>query len=311
MEKAGLLDLNNRIKNEIQNTIEVLEKKPRDYINDIVVLINREIGINKILSIILFGSQRVEHACESTVVSDCDLIVIFKDRVSNRHIKEIERYFIALESKYQFRDPGKKFTKKILGVITKTTGMFVSHFLTKKQYWENAIFHKIFRVNKVISSIFAPRKIVLCSVLDNSTILYGEDSRDIVRQKLVVPPFDIIKSTAMNLIISIFSLGISPIKSLGSMKYQLEAVKWSLRASNYFSFEDSEPLEMLAKRFMSLEKPKNKKRAEKFYNDFIQLRKNPKPDLYFMLRAPFRVLKIHIKGILFKKMIRQKKLKFN
>lgn len=308
MEKIDIIDSNHKIKQEISTLLEELDKKPRDYINDIVILINREIGINKILSIILFGSQRNEQENESTVVSDCDLLIIFKDRVSNRHIKEIERYFMALEIKHQFREQHSKIISKLLDVVQSTTGMFVSHFLTKRKYWVSATFHKIFQVNKVFSTIFAPRKIVLCSAIDNSSIIYGEDLRNIVQQKVIVPPFDMIKSTAMNLIISIFSIGISPLKSLGAMKYQLEAVKWALRASNYFSFEDTESLELLAKRFMSLEKPKYKKRAEKFFNDFIKLRKNPKPDLRFMLRCPFRILKMHIKGILFKKMIRQKKL---
>jgi len=311
LEKIDRIDSNHRIKKEISTILEELNKKPRDYINDIIILINREIGINKIVSIILFGSQRNEQDDESTVVSDCDLLIIFKDRVSNRHIKEIERYFIALEIKHQFREPGNKFTKKILSVISQSTGMFISHFLCRRKYWESATFHKIFQVNKVFSTIFAPRKIVLCSVIDNSTILYGEDLRDIARQKVIIPPFDMIKSTVMNMIISIFSIGISPLKSLGAMKYQLEAVKWALRASNYYSFEDTESLEMLVKRFMSLENPKYKKRAENFFNDFIELRKSPKPDLSFMLRCPFRILKMHVKGILFKKMIRQKRLKLN
>jgi len=305
--KDNPFEVDNRIKNEIKSQLENLSTQSRNYINDIVVLINKEIGINKILSIILFGSQRAASK-EFTEVSDCDLLIIFKDRVSNRHIREIEKYFIALEIKHNFREFNFKLVNKLLSVVQQTTGMFISHFLTKRKYWEDAKFHKIFNVNKFFSKLFAPRKIVLCSVIDNSNILYGKDLRDITLKRVSIPPFDMIKSTAMNLMISLFSIIIIPFKKLKPMKYQLEAVKWALRASNYYSFEDSEPLEKLVKRFMLLEKMTiNKRHARMFYKRFLDLRKEPRMDIGFMLRCPLRILKIHVKGILFKKMLNKTK----
>ena len=307
MLKDNPFEVDNRIKNEIKSQLENLSTQSRNYINDIVVLINKEIGINKILSIILFGSQRAASK-EFTEVSDCDLLIIFKDRVSNRHIREIEKYFIALEIKHNFREFNFKLVNKLLSVVQQTTGMFISHFLTKRKYWEDAKFHKIFNVNKFFSKLFAPRKIVLCSVIDNSNILYGKDLRDITLKRVSIPPFDMIKSTAMNLMISLFSIIIIPFKKLKPMKYQLEAVKWALRASNYYSFEDSEPLEKLVKRFMLLEKMTiNKRHARMFYKRFLDLRKEPRMDIGFMLRCPLRILKIHVKGILFKKMLNKTK----
>jgi predicted nucleotidyltransferase len=116
--------------NKIEENLKNINEQSRNYIKDVLTLINKEIGVNKIRSILLFGSQRAKS--DVTAVSDCDLLIIFKDRVSNHHIKEIERYFIALEIKHNFRDFSDRLSKNILGVISQTTGIFVSHFLTKQ-----------------------------------------------------------------------------------------------------------------------------------------------------------------------------------
>jgi len=181
--------------------------------------------------------------------------------------------------------------------------MFVSHFLTKKTYFERGIFHKIFSVNKILSDIFAPKKIILSSVVDNSSVLWGEDLRELVKDKVEIEPYDMIKSITMNLLISLLSILFSPLKVFKS-KYQLEAVKWALRASNYYAFEDSISLETIIRRFTLIEKSKGyKRRAIRFYTRFLELRKDPHTDINFSLRCPFRIIKIHLKGILFKKMM--------
>jgi hypothetical protein len=239
------------------------------------------------------------------------LLVIFKDRVSNRHIKEIEKYFIALEIKHNFREFSKHLSKKILGVINQTTGIFVSHFLTKRKYWEESIFHKIFRVNKVFSSIFAPRNIVLGNILINSSVLYGDDLREEIRPNIQITIQEMFRSTVMNLMISLFSLAISFLRNLNPTKYQLEAIKWALRASNYYCFRDSESLSKVTDRFIFFERKKSQKKAQKFFSEFLQLRKNPNNNMNFMIRCPFRIIKIHVKSILFKKLIkREESLRF-
>jgi predicted nucleotidyltransferase len=293
-----------KIKYKLSNNLRGINEQSRNYIRDIVVLINREIGINKIKSIILFGSQQAGK--ENSIVSDCDLLFIFKNRVSDHHIKEIERYFIALEIKHNFKEPSSKLTNNVLGVIQQSTGMFISHFLTKLKYWEQAVFHKIFQVNKVFSTIFAPRNIVLSNVIQNSTILYGDDIRNIIRPKIKISILEILRSTVMNLFISFFALLIAPRKELNSIKYQLEAIKWSLKASNYYCFEDSESLNIIIERFISFEKLKAQSKAKHFYFLFLELRNQPFNNLKFMLQCPFRILKIHIKAILFRKLTKRK-----
>lgn len=288
----------------MEENLRDINEQSRNYIKDILTLVNKEIGINKILSMILFGSQRAKS--EVTEVSDCDLLIIFKDRVSNHHIKEIEKYFIALEIKHKFREYNTKLTRKILGVIQQTTGIFVSHFLTKRKYWEEGNFHKIFRVNRVFSAAFAPRNIVLGNVLSNSTTLYGDDLRDKLRSKLRITFIEMIKSTIMNLMISFFSIIISLFRKLDPTKYQLEAIKWALKASNFYCYRDAETLETITKRFISFERPRFQKRAQRFYSKFIHLRKAPLEDMNFMLRCPIRIVRIHLKAIAYQKLVNRK-----
>jgi predicted nucleotidyltransferase len=290
----------NNILKEIHSKTECMNSQSRNYINDAVAIIKREIGIDGIVSIILFGSQLFlnENQNESTKISDCDLLIIFKDGVSNNLMRKVDRYFIALEHKHNFREENKSTINKMASIINQTTGMFVSHFLTKKKHWENAIFHKIFNVNKIISHLVAPTKIVLCNVVINSEILYGLDLRERIKKRIKISPLDMIKSITMNLIISLFAIPLLLLKSFDSAKYQLEAVKWTLKASNYYAFKDSKPIIPTIKRFISLEKSEgNKRKAEKFYRKFLNLRKNPHVDLGFTLQSPVRIIKIHLMGI--------------
>jgi predicted nucleotidyltransferase len=304
LQNTNTTEIYTQIKKEITSKLNHVNQCSRNYISDVITLIKNEIGIEKITSIILFGSQNSNNH-ENTFNSDCDLLIVFDNSVSNRNIRNVEKYFMSLEVKHHFREFNYTIAKKVLEVVQQTTGMFISHFMTQKRYWQKANFQKIFRVNEVFTFLFAPSKIVLCSVIDNSTLLYGEDSREEIKNKINIPFHDMIKSIIMNLMISIFSIVISPFSSLNSIKYDLESVKWALRASNYYSYEDSESLKSIITRFLLFEKPWFKKRAEKFYSKFLQLRINPKLDMSFMLRVPFRILKIHLKGLLLKNFNRE------
>ncbi len=310
MQDISIIESDKKIKDRISSKLNGINEQSRNYIKDIITLVNKEIGVNKIISILLFGSQREKSNEKVSTLSDCDLLIIFKDRVSNHHIREIEKYFISLEIKHNFRELSKHFFKRILGVINQTTGIFISHFLTKKKYWENIIFHKIFRVNRIVSSVFAPRKIVLGNIITNSTILYGDDLRESIRPKIQITMQEIIKSTFMNLVISLFSIAISILKNLNSMKYQLEAIKWSLKTSNYYCFRDSENLKNITQRFVSFEVIRSQQKGSRFFSQFLELRHSPRNNMAFMIRCPIRIIKIHMKAILYKKlMIKKEKTK--
>ena len=119
---------------EIHSKTECMNTQSKNYINDAVAIIKREIGIDGIVSIILFGSQLYlnENQNESTEISDCDLLIIFKDGVSNNLIRKVDRYFVALEYKHNFRKENTNIVNKIASFINQTTGMFVSHFNQKE-----------------------------------------------------------------------------------------------------------------------------------------------------------------------------------
>lgn len=306
MQDINIIERNRKIKDRISSKLDGINNQSRNYIEDIITLINKEIGVNKILSILLFGSQRANSNEDISILSDCDLLIIFKDRVSNHHIKEIEKYFITLEIKHKFREFSDHLSKRILGVINQTTGIFMSHFLTKKRYWNEIIFHKIFRVNRVFSSVFAPRKIVLGNILLNSSILYGDDLREEIRPKIQITMQEMFRSTVMNLMISLFSIAISFLKNLNPTKYQLEAIKWSLKASNYYCFRDSENLNNITQRFISFEGKRSQPKATRFFSEFLQLRNSPRNNMGFMIRCPIWIVKLHTKAILYKKLVKRK-----
>jgi hypothetical protein len=171
------------------------------------------------------------------------------------------------------------------------------------------IFHKIFRVNRVFSNIFAPKNIVLGNVIQNSTILYGTDLRGVIKRKIHISIIEMFRSMVMNLFISGFSILISPLKSLNGMKYQLEAIKWSLRASNFYCYGDTAPLLEVIDRFVSFEKSKNQEKAKSFFNQFLSLRNLPINSFKFMAKCPARILKIHAKAIVYRRTIKRKEIR--
>jgi hypothetical protein len=135
--------------------------------------------------------------------------------------------------------------------------------------------------------------------------LYGNDLRNLIKKKIRVSVFEMFKSMVMNLFISFFSLLLFPFKKLKSIKFQLEAIKWALRSSNYYCFRDTENLEKIIERFISFEKYSLQQKAKLFYLDFLKLRDEPYNNLRFILRCPIRILKIHIKAIKFRKAVKR------
>ena len=308
MQNVRSFKRNRLIFEHIYNNLNNVNEQSSKYIIDVLLIINKEIGIDKVISLILFGSQIPKHqnSTDCTVISDCDVLIIFKDDVKNNHIRKIEKYIVALEQLHNFREADSAFIGRLLEIVYKETGMFVSHFLTKEKYWNNLRFHKIFRVHKIISTLLAPKKIVLCNIILNNMILYGLDLREIVKKEIEISSLEIIKSLLMNLLLSLFSIPTSLFKSFNSMKHQLEAVKWSLSSSNYYVFEDSKLLLKIINRFILIEKSQMFKRhAHVFYKRFLNLRRNPHKDFGFMLRCPFRILKIHLKAIIYKKLLKK------
>lgn len=280
-----------------------INKRVCYYIEDVLKLVKKELGLQKIRSIFLFGSQIPQNSEESNI-SDCDLLIIFDNDVSKKSIQELEKFFISLEIKHNFRDKDSSFMKKLLGDIQYHTGIFKSHFLSTEKSWKKRKFHKIFNVNYLFSQLLAPKRLVLGSVIKNSNLLYGEDLRDQIEDKIKINSFDLTKSLIMNSLLSFFSFVIAPFEGICSIKYQLEAVKWSLRASDYYLFESTDTLVRVINRIRILRKSNYKEKDQEFYKRFLYLRNHPCSAYRFMFRSFLKIFKIHIVAIHYKKEFR-------
>ncbi|MEJ2250989.1 MAG: hypothetical protein P8Y70_14370 [Candidatus Lokiarchaeota archaeon] len=286
--KFDLLDGNEYFQN--------LDPQPKQYIYDIASLLDKRIGLKNIVTISLFGSQLLS-SDERSCISDCDLLIVVDNAVSNDLLKELEPYLLSLEIKHNYRTNHSDVLKRIIDTVQLTTGMFVSHFVTKENYCKKSKFYKMFHVSEFLSYLIAPRRIVINNVLENNCSLFGADLNQLVKTKLPISSFDMIKSLMMNLLISLCSFLILPFKSLKpTIRYQLEAIKWSLRAINYYIFRDTASLPMIIKRFSILEH-RSFRNYGMFYKKFLFLRDYPVEDLKFMTLVPLKILKIHINGI--------------
>ncbi len=270
-----------------------LNRRTKRYVQEVNKILDQYVGLASIRSLILFGSQLRNSTAD---VSDCDLLIILDDKIEKKKIKELEGALLTLEQKHRFLDYQPSLLSSILFFIQRDTGMFVSHFITEKTDFIEARFHEIFNVNFLLSMVLAPARLVLLNMIDNSVLLFGDDFRDIVYVRLKDSSLllDVIKSLAMNTIISLFSIVISPFKRLNPIKFSLEALKWSLQSINYYLFNDSTKLEKIATRFIRLTKsPDKKRRARIFYKKFLDLRKYPRLDIQFMIKSVLAIPRIH------------------
>ncbi len=272
------------------------------YINDLIRFLNKKIGLDNIKSIILFGS--IVNANDVSKISDCDLLIILSDDISDAKINSLEKYFFELEIKHKLNIKPNDFLGSILKIIEKSTGMYVSHFVTRKSHWLAQKFAKVFRVNRIFAFLFAPRNIVLKNMINSSIILLGEDLR-YIDDEISIDSFGMIKSIILNLVISIFSIGFGLIYK-NTLKYELEAIKWSLKASNFYLFNDSCELNKIIKRFVKLSNKSNS--LFSFFNRFIYLRNHPtKTSFGYSFLTPINILRIHNLGLSYKKLIKDKK----
>jgi predicted nucleotidyltransferase len=283
------------IKN-IRKQLQSLDDKPRNYLKDSINLINSKIGIEYLNALILFGSQNIG---DTSQISDCDILIITRNSISDKTLKDLKRYFSSLEIKHGYKEQIRGFIDRIMRAFQTTTGIFVSHFITNLKSWKQKKFSKIFSVNKIFSFLFAPRKLVLQNVIASSKFLYKSNGIDKKSENRFSHPksIEIIKSLMLNLILAMGSVSICPFAK-DSIQYLLESIKWSLRAFNYYIFADSAQLTTIIDRFKYLEDSYRKKRkSEQFLHSFIRLRENPQIHFKFILKTLFMIIKIHSKPL--------------
>jgi predicted nucleotidyltransferase len=270
----------------MESDFGILPLGVRRYLNEAFSLLFSHLGERSVVGLYLFGSALGE---EFSASSDFDFLVVLSDGVTVKQIHYVNSLLEGLEIKYGLREEKFSIPGKVLRTIERSTGMFESHFVCRKNDLLRADFPQIFNTSHLMSKLLAPSPIVLGSVLGRIKKLYGED----LHLKVAVPkptPFTMIKSLAMNLLLSLFSIILYPFSSKAN-KYEMEAAKWSIMASYYYLKERSPTLTQAVKYFTKLGISKS------YLKRLLQLRNNYHNDINFGLATPFQVLKIHTKTL--------------
>jgi len=258
-----------------------LPKKANNYLHDIIQLLENHLH-ERLISIIIFGSLVKGY---TTKVSDADILIIVSDDCTNKELKYLHQLIVSYEIKYGYLVPPKGLISRILYSVDKSTGMFISHFMTRKKDFLEGNFAKTFQVNKVMAKVLAPNEIVYGSVLCRAKVLYG---RDLTKDVKVpnVPITQLLKSILMNIVTSVFALFIYPLTKRATL-YEMEMAKWSFLASYYYIKHDSPALPVLLKYFLDREI------STAYIKKWVALRKNYRSDPKFGLLTPLNILKIH------------------
>ena len=258
-----------------------IPKRANEYLHHVAQLLENYLK-SRLISIIMFGSLVKGY---STEISDADIMIIVSDDCTNKEFKYIHRLIMAYEIKYNYLVPPRGIVSRILYSVDKSTGMFISHFISRKKDFLKGNFARMFQINKLMSKVLAPNQIVFGSVLCRAKVIYGHD---VIREAKFpnVPMTQLLKSILMNILTSLSVLFIFPLTKRATL-YEMETAKWSLLAAYYYVKHDSPPLPILLKFFL------DHKISSKYVRKWISLRNNYRPDYKFGFSTPLNILKIH------------------
>ena len=264
-----------------------LPQRVIQYVEDIYGELEADIGKDKIVSIMLFGSLARSEKVSS--VSDVDIIIVLSDSVSKKEMRRLDKILMDKEIEFGFREKVRTTHDIFIQQIEQMTGMFLSHFVCKEEDILSGNFGMIFNVNMLLSELLAPSSIVLEKIKREYIVLYGEDvfSRS---KKLKIRRADIVKSMLMNILLSSGAMLIYNF-SKSATKFSLESIKWSLLSCHFSMTGSSENISNITLYF----RERSKKKCHKKYLDkFIQLREDYMPDVEFVLQTPLIVFFVHL-----------------
>ncbi|NHJ01014.1 MAG: hypothetical protein EAX86_02680 [Candidatus Heimdallarchaeota archaeon] len=227
----------------------------RENIYKIINVIEKKYS-SDLYSIILFGSLTFPQSNLGS--TDIDLVIVIKNE-SREVFQEIKHYLSLLDQTQFSQHRTLSFNKS----LERATGMFVNFFACKLSDFQNRCFHKVFGLNRFVSTILAPQTSVWISLWKQHQILWGEDP---FKTWLDIPKFtklDLYRSFLMNFLLALGSIVLYPL-SRSFVKYSMEAMKWSLftwrnvqdlpiipidKLVWYYTKQKLLPLEMLALRY--------------------------------------------------------------
>jgi predicted nucleotidyltransferase len=258
----------------------------RRYLGEVFSLLFSYLGEDNVVALYVFGSVIGEEYCGT---SDCDLLIVLDDGVTPKQIKHVSGLLKSLEIRHGLCAVDYSILGKMLRAIERSTGMFGSHFVCRKSDVLKGSFTRVFSTNRFMSKLLAPSSIVFGSVLSRIKKIYGQD---ILKEAVIPKPtlLTLLKSLAMNLFLSLFTLILYPFSSKAN-KYEMEAAKWSILASYYYLKQSNPGLIEVLKFFTNLGL------SESYSTRFLQLRNNYQNDVRFGLATPLNVLKIHAKAL--------------
>ncbi|MEM2109531.1 MAG: nucleotidyltransferase domain-containing protein, partial [Candidatus Odinarchaeota archaeon] len=174
------------------------------------------------VSIILFGSAVKGGVMNQ--LSDIDVLIIVDGSVNARQRKSITAAMTGVQN-FFFNSGFSGFIDRLLYFFETGTGMFKSFFICSEKDLLSACFPRIFNVNRFLSRLLVPERLVLNSVFSNYKIVYGKEY-DLKNLKKPLDFFQIVKSFKLcSLLYLVFTI-VNCFKRV--WRYLYEAVKWSL-----------------------------------------------------------------------------------
>ena len=236
-------------------------------------------------ALVLFGSRAMGE--EPSWASDVDLLIVLDDRCADRDLEEVRRRLSGLS--YSPRPRG--LLGHLFWSLEKATGMFHSPFVCRERDLRSLDFKRIFGTSQLLTTIMAPVDIVLGSVLRTSKVIYGRLPGGLGEPE-VRGALQLLKN-----LITCFSLALGayffcPIAN-EAQKYILEALKWSIYATTYYTTGDIGPLTELVEA-LGLNPPWPWDRLSK---EFVRARKELGPAGPMLLRALPGVLNLHLAAL--------------
>ena len=269
----------------MEPNLEFLPLSVRRYLGRVFSLLSALLE-KDLVALYVFGSVVGGECCDT---SDLDLLIVLDDGTPPQLIRYVDGLLESLEAEYELVSADRSLVGRVLRAIERSTGMFISHFLCRRGDLLRGRVSNVFSNNILMSKLLAPASIVFGSVLSRKVKVYGED----ILGGVTIPkpsPLTLLKSLAMNLLLSLFSLLLYPLTPRAN-RYEMEAAKWSILASYYFLKKTNPGLNEALKFFAELGLPKT------YCERLLQLRMRYENDVRFGLSTPYYVLKIHVKAL--------------
>ena len=235
--------------------------------------------------LLLFGSRAMGE--EPSWASDVDLLVVLDDKCSDEDLEDVKWRLANLS--YSPRPKG--LLGHLFWSLEKATGMFHSPFVCREKDLRSLDFKRIFRTSPFLTTLMAPADIVLGSVLKSSKVIYGR-----LPEGLGAPEkreaFQLLKNLITCLSLTFGAYFFCPI-AVEAQKYVLEALKWSIYATAYYTTGDVGPLTKLVEALV-LNPPWP---WDKLSKEFMRARKEPGPAGPMLLMALPGVLNLHLAAL--------------